>query len=352
MKKVLKLSPCRVWRTYVGGKLLNIMYDSYEIEDNHYPESWIASITEARNPDYKAGEGLSFIENSNETLLGVIRSKPAYYLGPKHVKTYGDNTGILVKFLDAAERLTIQVHPDKLKARKLFQSDFGKTEAWHILGGRLVEGEAPHIYLGFKPGINRKLWEQYFHEQDIERMLGCMHKIYVNPGETYLIEGGLPHAIGPGCFIMEIQEPTDYTIRVEKLTPKGLEIPDALLHQGLGFKDMFECFDYTGYVLEDLLKKSLLKKKTTGDLDVLISDEASRCFTLEQYHIGEDTELQNDDCFSVLVVTEGRGELLQEESILKLKKGDQVFIPYNTDRITLKSESDQFVCMRCKPPKP
>lgn len=170
-------------------------------------------------------EGLSEIvlENGKSiTLKDLIRSNPEDILGRRHTAKYGSETAVLVKVLDAGERLTIQVHPDREFAQSAFQSVFGKTEAWYILGGRTIGGEDPYVLLGFKPGMTQAKWKQLFEDQDIPGMIGALHKIPVQPGDVFLVEGGVPHAIGSGCFLIEIQEPTDYTLRVERTTPEAI----------------------------------------------------------------------------------------------------------------------------------
>ena len=123
----------RTWRTYIGGKLLDILQEKIKPEDNHFPEEWMFSTTRARNSGREEiVEGLSYIKNSNKTFLEYIKNSP-YILGEKHVKRWGENLGVLVKLIDSNERLTIQVHPNNKKAQELFNSQFGKTEAWHIL---------------------------------------------------------------------------------------------------------------------------------------------------------------------------------------------------------------------------
>ena len=96
------------------------------------------------------------------------------------------------------------MHPDRPTALRLFQSQYGKTECWHILSGHPVNGEEPCIYYGFQPDMTRARWEALFHAQDIPGMLAGMQKYPVHPGDTILIEGGMPHAIGAGCFLVEI----------------------------------------------------------------------------------------------------------------------------------------------------
>mgnify|MGYP000685960347 CR=1 FL=1 len=99
-----------------------------------------------------------------------------------------------------------------------------------------MNGEEPCIYYGFQPDMTRARWEALFHAQDIPGMLAGMQKYPVHPGDTILIEGGMPHAIGAGCFLVEIQEPTDYTIRVERTTPAALPWPTVCAIRGLALK--------------------------------------------------------------------------------------------------------------------
>ncbi|MBR3439605.1 MAG: class I mannose-6-phosphate isomerase, partial [Clostridia bacterium] len=217
--KPVKLEYNRVWRLYFGGKLLD-EFRGDSGSDGNFPEDWLASVVTANNPDREnkpENEGLSKAENG-EYLRDIIESAPEMYLGKEHIEKHGCNFGVLTKFLDSAERLPAQVHPDKNAARNLFHSEFGKTEAWYILGGREINGEKPYILLGFKEDVTKERLKNLFDKQDIPAMSALMNKIPVNTGDVFLIEGGTPHAIGPGCFLIEIQEPTDYTISLESVT--------------------------------------------------------------------------------------------------------------------------------------
>ena len=178
--KIKKLSAERAWRTYIGGCEIDKFHGIENGKDDHFPEEWIMSVTECRNAGREGivGEGLSRLEENGEFFKDYINSNPEKLLGKRHYDKYGANTGVLVKIIDSAERLSIQVHPDKEKAIKLFNSPFGKTESWHILGGREVQGEKPCIYFGFKKGVTEKHWREVFDSQDIPKMLDCLNKIY------------------------------------------------------------------------------------------------------------------------------------------------------------------------------
>ena len=245
--KILKIYSTRVWRTYLGGKEIEKWEGTNEPQDGEFPEIWVASTVKAINPgrEYILNGGLSEVKNvSHDRALmkDIIDSDPEIFLGKQHCEKYGNNSGMLVKIIDAMNRLTIQVHPDKKFAKEMFSSEYGKTEAWYIMGGRETDGEAPYILIGFKPGITYEKWKDMFHRQEIPLMLESLHKVYVKPGEVYFLDAGVPHAIGAGCFLVEVQEPTDYTIRVERKTPEGIAINDRLCHQGLGFEKIMLLF--------------------------------------------------------------------------------------------------------------
>lgn len=126
-------------------------------------------------------------------------------MGKAHVEKFGSQTAVLVKLLDSSERLTIQVHPDRQFAECKFQSRFGKTEAWYVLSGRTMDGEEPYVLFGFKPGVTAEAWKTLFESQDIPGMIDALHRIPVREGDIFLVEGGVPHAIGSGCFLIEIK---------------------------------------------------------------------------------------------------------------------------------------------------
>ena len=327
----LKLSAAKAWRTYLGGSMIDALHGMEGTEDTHFPEEWIMSTTAARNAgrEHIQNEGMSIEESTGRFLKDLIEEYPENMLGKAHLDTHGATTGVLIKLIDSAERLSIQVHPNKEMARQWFQSDYGKTECWHILGGREIDGEKPCIYFGFKEGITKEYWKKVFDEQDIPAMLNCLHKIEVTPGDTWLIKGGVPHAIGAGCFLMEIQEPTDYTIRTERSTPSGFQIADSMCHQGIGFDNMFECFLYDGKREEEIRKEFCIPQKG----NVLVGYEDTKCFRLERMGVDTVLEIEPEKVFSGIYILEGNGSLECDGAKWEIQKGDQFFIPADTGYI-------------------
>ncbi len=122
----LQLSPERVWRTYLGGSLLDRLHGIPDRGDGHFPEEWIMSVVTARNAGREdIVEGPSRLVNRpGTTLKDMVDGDPCAMLGEEHIGKYGPTPGVLVKLIDSSERLTIQAHPDKARARELFQSDY------------------------------------------------------------------------------------------------------------------------------------------------------------------------------------------------------------------------------------
>ena len=329
----LKLRCERVWRTYLGGALLDEFHGISPACDTHFPEDWIMSVVRAVNAGREdVVEGLNWAADEDCTLKDYIAADPAAALGAEHVARWGATPAVLLKVIDAAERLGVQVHPDKPQALKFFNSPFGKTECWHILGGRTLDGEAPCVYMGFKQGVTRTAWRDVFDRQDIAAMLDMLHRFEVHPGDTFLVNGGVPHAIGKGCLLMEIQEPSDYTLRTEKVTPQGFAISERQCHYGIGFDAMFDCFDYTGTSAEEGLRRwripAVIREKTPDfTRRTLVSAAETPCFALERFDVAGTCPFTSAGRFFGLYVAAGTGVLRSAAGDVPLTRGDQFFVP-------------------------
>lgn len=354
------LNNARAWRTYTGGRTIEQLHGSKTPADSNFPEEWIASATSARNAgrEHIQNEGLSYLlEYPGVSLQELIAQNPAAFLGHRQAARTKGQLGVLIKLIDSCERLSIQVHPTKNAAQALFGSEYGKTECWHILGGRTIQGEEPCIYFGFKPGITRAHWQQLFEKQNIPGMLACLHRFAVKPGDTFLIEGGTPHAIGTGCFLAEIQEPTDYTIRTERTTPSGLQIADSMCHQGLGFEKMFDCFEYTGLTKEETaarwhISPAPLAAEGPGLVQQLVGYQHTSCFAMNTVVCRAAFSLPAGSTFSVLYVLEGSGALVYHGGRLNVCTGSQVFLPAGLSQLTLvPNAASPFKLLHCFGPK-
>ncbi|MDD2361878.1 MAG: class I mannose-6-phosphate isomerase [Oscillospiraceae bacterium] len=355
----VKMKSNRVWRIYSGGKLLEEFCGKQLSADGFFPEDWLGSLVEANNPtreNQPLHEGLSLTEDGC-LFRDILKQDPKGYLGADHIAHLGLSMGILVKLLDSAERLPIQVHPDKQKAREYFCSDYGKTEAWYIMDGREIGGEQPYILLGFREGVTREEWQTYFYRQDIKAMENSLHKISVKPGDVYLVNGGTPHAIGAGCLILEIQEPTDYTISVERQTPQGEILDDFMLHHGIGFDKMLECFHYEPLSLKKLLqryklKPQLLHEEPEAKVTSLVTYNDTLMFALNSVQVTGCYRRPCEKRPSLLVTIAGNGEISCAGHSISIKKGETVFMPAGLPDVTLVCGSETALLMlECLPPQ-
>ncbi len=351
----LKQLPNRVWRTYSGGALIDKWKLTQDTIDGSLPEEWIMSTISARGKNRPEKEGLSNII----TPLGIIELKELIasdlplFLGKAVAEKFG-TTGVLIKMLDSKERLTIQVHPDKEYARTMLNSDFGKTESWYILGGREIDGVKSSIYLGFKEGVTPEIWADLFKNQDIKGMLDCLHRFEVKPGDAFIIYGGVPHAIGSGCFLMEVQEPTDYTMRVEKITPGGLTISDELIHQGVGEENMLKCFHYDCCSFEEATKRWKVTPQTIESSDsythkTIFNRKHTDCFGLDELDLKDEFLLKGNGSFFVGVIYSGEVTVTCGDKEYYFSQGDEIFFSAAIEIITWKTTQPTKILL-CYPP--
>ena len=318
-KKIYKQLPTRVRRVYRGGKRLDAFLGNTTQNDGFYPEDWISSFVEAKNKEYIAGEGLSLVMTAKgKKPLAELVSKADF--GQDR-----EDSGVLIKLLDASERLGIQVHPTKEYAQKVFGSKYGKTECWYILEA----DEGASVYLGFREHITREKWEKLFKEQDIDGMLSAMHKFNVKTGDCILVTGGTPHAIGSGCFLIEIQEPSDYTMRAEKTTPSGIQLTPQQIHYGVGEEKMLDCFSYRGLSMQEIKNKYFPQSvEVKKGLKRIIGYEHTPCFALYETE-GETISLRLPH-FVTLIAKSSAGSLVCDGESFALLRGDRFFITANT----------------------
>lgn len=334
MKKPLLQTPNRVFRTYRGGRLLDKFVGNPTATDCFQPEDWISSFVEAKNKVLIEGEGISkVLVDGIEMPLPEAVTQSDFGPGRKE-------SGVLIKYLNSAERLGIQVHPTPSFSQKYFGTSYGKTECWHVL----ETDEQADIYIGFKQGITREKWKALFEAQAVDGMLNALHRFPVRKGDTVLVRAGTPHAIGAGCFLLEIQEPTDYTMRVEKITLAGEALTPMQIHYGVGEEALLDCFLYEGLSESEARENYFLQPQKGGRGETtLVSYDDTACFALKTLSDGADITI---DSFVTIVVAKN-SKINVGGYDMNVNKGEKWFVPYNCKNIRVHS-GELIVCY---PPK-
>jgi len=295
---VSKLQPNRVRRTYLGGGRIDAFTGYVPVDDGSLrPEDWMASTVTAFNGKVEIeGEGLGRLDDGR-LVKDAIGALP-----------------ILVKLLDSDERLVIQAHPTVPFAKARMNSPVGKTECWYFLPGTAPDA---CVYLGFKPGITREKWVRAFEEQ--QGLLDCLHRIPVKTGDFVFVDGGVPHAIGGGCFMIELQEPSDLMVVAERFTPSGREIPEAKLHGGLGFAGMHDVYTYEDLDDDEICRRYVRRGGAVSNCERVLGPELTDRFSMWRLGSGA-APLALGRPQGVVVVTEGEGRV----NGVSVKAGDRL----------------------------
>jgi len=325
----------RVARVYKGGLLLDKLQGIPAPSDSYQPEEWLASTVLACNDassDPLEGISVALFEGKEIPFTELAKLKAEALFGKEHFAKHGASPGFLTKLLDSAIRLPLQAHPDCEKAASLYNSKYGKTEAWIILDGRNDEVEKPYLLLGFNENLNEELFRREALSGKMSRSLEMFHKYCPALGEVFLINGGLPHAIGPGNFIMEIMEPSDWVVQPERFCwDRELSIAERY-----GDVEPNKALDVFHFTREpDSINKARLNPLT---LDVgkgysvisLIDRNAVKFFGAMKLKLsGQWSWNSHGTPFAVGVITKGCCEVISEKHSLRLRGGDSIFIPFS-----------------------
>lgn len=332
----------RVYRVYLGGKQYAKLCGD-KAEDNFFPEEWIASKVKAINPKYFGErDGVSVVKDTDIFFDDLIAQESENILGHRQYDC-------LVKYLDSAIRLPVQVHPTKDFSRKNFNSEYGKTEAWLVVDTR----PNAKIYFGFNQFVGKEkfseLEERSLEERDIMRSI--LTEVDAKVGDMYLINAGLIHAIGEGCTIIEVQEPTDFTIQPENWCGE-YKISDNEKYIGLDKSTALDCFDYD-MVGEVALKSARIQPKVLIDTpeyvkEALITYEDTTCFA-ENRHYLKSGSLVMDFAPSVWICLDGKAVINGENYSREIKKGEYFFLPYVAEgKFTITGNATLIECLPSK----
>jgi mannose-6-phosphate isomerase len=338
--------PNRVYRVYKGGKGIAQLCELPPEEDDFFPEEWIASSVKAINPRYFGErDGVAVIEGTDVFFDDALRDYPALLTGKRKYDC-------LIKYLDSAIRLPMQVHPTRDFAKAHFGSPYGKTEAWLVLATR----PNAKIFFGFNRPVNKEELSRLEERSETERdiMSTILAGVDAKVGDVYIINAGLIHAIGAGCTILEVQEPTDFTIQPERWCG-DYHISEQEEYIGLDKSTALDCFDYS-LVGEKALKGALLTPQVVRDeggvkVEKLIGYEDTPCFAENRITLTAGAQYRPSFGPSVWIVLEGAGVIEGEDYRRDLKKGDYFYLPYVAEGKYAIGTEHKIVLAECLPSK-
>lgn len=349
------LAPNRVWRMYSGGAMIGRFQGDAAAQDCEYPEEWVGSTVQAINPGahYREGEGLALLAaglGAPVRLAAVIEQFPEEMLGADHVRVYGTNAALLTKLLDASVRLIIHAHPTKEFARQHLGSCFGKTEAWFVIGTR-PEIEDPYVLIAFREDVSRERYREMLDMQDIASMIDVMHRVSVKAGDVVYVRAGLPHGIGEGAFLVELQEPTDFSIMLERICPNyTFRVDESFL--GLDPSLTLSVIDHRVYTPQEVrnelvIRPRVLRREGESAEYQLLGYDTTECFAGHRLEVrGELSGTTGGRC-AILIVLDGKGTLAHTQGELPLRCGMEIFLPagIGTHRFSSTGGMTIFKCL-------
>ena len=309
----LKFEPILKEKIWGGTKLVKKLKKKSTLKN--IGESWELSAVE---------DNISIVSNgklAGKTLNELLETYKAELIGEKNYTHFGSNFPLLIKFIDAKEDLSVQVHPNDALAKKLHNS-FGKTEMWYIMqadaGSKLI--------IGFKKEITPDQYLNYVAEKKIPSIL---HYEKVNAGDAFFIEPGTVHTIGAGILLAEIQQTSDITYRIydwDRVDDQGNKrvLHTDLAVEAINFSTKIEAkHNYATFI---------------NSLNTIV-----KCpyFTTNFIHVVGEKELDysETDTFVIFMCVEGFGTISMDEHSENLHFGETVLIPASANKVMIVSKN-------------
>jgi mannose-6-phosphate isomerase len=316
----VRLAANPVQHFYRGGARIAALRGFTPVSD-HQPEEWVAA-TVSRFGDDTTGLGVT---DDGVLLRDLVAGDPAGWLGSEAAtatRSGPADTGVLVKLLDAGQRLPVHAHPDRAFAATHLGCPYGKTEAWFVLDAE--PGAAVH--LGWTEDVDPAELAVRRDEQDSDWMLSRMHRIEVRPGDGILVPAGQVHAIGEGVFVVEAQEPTDFSILLEWSVTTSTRDES---HLGLGFEQAMAAVSHTRLPEQELaaLCRHVDGHRATSAPQPALVSMADPFFHLDVLVPGAELTEPLPAGFAAVVVLEGRGALGSAGHAVPVAGGDLLAVP-------------------------
>ena len=306
----LKFNPIYKEKLWGGSKIKSILNLDYGNMPN-CGEAWVISGYENNVSTVQNG----FLEGNN--LNELVSVYMGDLVGDSVYEAFGDEFPLLLKFIDANDWLSVQVHPDDEIARKRNLPN-RKTEMWYIVQA----DDDAELITGFKEKIDREIYLKHFEEKKLPEILNYEK---VKAGDVFFMPAGRVHATGPGILLAEIQQTSDATYRIYDWD----RIDSAGLQRELHTAEALDAIDYA-VPLHYKTEYAASKNRTA----TLVK---SPYFTTNLLEFDQPItkDLEEMDSFVIYMCVEGAGKLAWNEGSLDIKKGEAVLVPNIIEEILL-----------------
>lgn len=306
-----------IFKSVVWGGEKIAPFKGVTTEQRNIGESWELSGVKGNESVVSDGE------LAGKTITELAQSYKGALLGQKVYEKTGAEFPLLIKFIDARDDLSIQVHPDDELAAKRHNGSKGKTEMWYVVQA----DENAHLMSGLTKEITP---EEYASKVNDNTVTDVLHDYKVKAGDVFFLPAGRIHSIGSGCFIAEIQQTSDITYRIYDFGRKGLDGKPRELHTELSKA----AIDYN--VLPDY--KTAYTEKWNKENELV----SCSYFTTSLYDLDMPVtkDVKSLDSFLIVICIAGKGILTDSEHhTVILKQGETVLIPACTGSVTFRPES-------------
>ena len=310
-----------IFKSVVWGGEKIAPFKGVNTQQKNIGESW--ELSGVKGNESVVAEG----PLAGRTITSLAEEYKGALLGEKVYGATGTEFPLLIKFIDARDDLSIQVHPDDKLAAERHNGSKGKTEMWYVVQA----DEKAHLMSGLSKEITP---EEYAAKVADNTITDVLHDYDVHDGDVFFLPAGRIHSIGSGCFIAEIQQTSDITYRIYDFGRLGLDGKPRELHTELSKA----AIDYT--VLPDYKTPYQSIKDQENEL------VSCKYFTTSLYELDKEVtkDMSGLDSFVIAICVEGSGSLTDSEAnAVSLRQGETVLIPACSRSFTLRPEGSMKV---------
>jgi mannose-6-phosphate isomerase len=276
-------------------------------------EDWTTSVTSPRSGgDTDAGAGRVLKDGSRVRTDEVVSA---------------DSHPYLAKLLDPDRRIPIHCHPSDEFAAAHLATPLGKAEAWIVLG---VEGTGPHAWLGFRDQHTVEAVAELLSDQQPEGLLGHLTPVALQQWDVVVVPPGTPHALGPGVLVVEPQQPSDWSILLDR-DAFGIDASDALL--GLDPRTAATAFDGRARSPHDVERDLIARSGGRTPIDGALLAPGMRSYFTAGAITTDSVTVHHIARTTTLVVATGAAEMAAGDTVLECRAGDVLLVPDATDLV-------------------